>query len=170
MAILTKRQIINAMPVIAVIVVVAGAFVPTDNAIKLLIGLCIGSAGSVLFPYYREWKINNEELKFNLVYLMPIVFTVVITLFSLSYTELLVYLSTELAGYPFIIVYLGAIVLGYGGKAMLVGFKQNLAFLDALREVITDLEGIGYEDLDDIINDDNNDDEASMPYDAGTHQ
>lgn len=152
----TKKQLIDAMPIIGLIIILLGWLIPVSEGTTFLIGLGLGTLGSVIFPFYREWKLNNEELKFSYVYLMPIIIACAIALFTLNTAELMIILNAEMAGYPAIVVYFGAVILGYGGKAMLVGLKNNLPFLEVFREGFSVL-------IDEFIGEDEEDEPEPEP-------
>lgn len=131
---ISKKQLIEAMPWIAIFILLAGAFAPVDEGILLLMGFFFGTCGAVLLPYYREWKMSSETLKFSLKYFIPIGVAIMVTFFGLAFPDIMNTLNTEMAGYDPRLLYFGAVILGYGGKALFVGILNNLPFLGILRE------------------------------------
>ena len=129
---LDKRTIISWMPVIAIIAIATGLFYSVTASINVgdvaLIGFLLGSAGRAIFPFYRKWKENEEELLFNYAYLMPIAMTVAVSIIA-YFGEFLNYIPVES---PTWVVYLGALFFAYGGIAALDGFKKWTSFLDAI--------------------------------------
>ena len=133
---ITKKQLIDAMPWIAIFVILAGAFIPVDIALKAYIGLAFGTAGAVLFPYYRKWKESSETLKFGLIYMIPLIIAVFVAISGVAFEEAYLWILAETAGWPSfmgLIVYGGMILVGYGGKALFIGAKNNLPFLEGYR-------------------------------------
>lgn len=130
---LDKKTIISWMPVVAIIAIVAGFFYSISPSVAVgdiaLIGFLLGSAGRAIFPFYRKWKENEEELLFNYAYLMPIAMTVAVSIVAYLGN----FLNFEMpVGSPVWVVYLGALFFAYGGIAALDGFKKWTAFLDSI--------------------------------------
>jgi hypothetical protein len=129
---LDKKTIISWMPVVALVAIVTGLIYSVTASINVgdvaLIGFLLGSAGRAIFPFYRKWKENEEELLFNYAYLMPIAMTVVVSIIA-YFGEFLNYIPVES---PVWVVYLGALFFAYGGVAALDGFKKWTSFLDAI--------------------------------------
>lgn len=133
MTTLDKRTIISWMPVAAIVAIAAGLVYSTMASVSIgdvaLIGFLLGSAGRAIFPFYRKWKENEEELLFNYAYLMPIAMTVAVSVIA----YLGGFLNFEIvAGTPAWVVYLGALFFAYGGIAALDGFKKWSSFLDSI--------------------------------------
>ncbi|MBD3405042.1 MAG: hypothetical protein GF411_02765 [Candidatus Lokiarchaeota archaeon] len=137
-----KRDIINIMPVVALGIIILGAVAPVSVDIKFLAGFIFGSIGSIVIPYWREWKVNNETLKFNLKYFTPIITSIIILVTSIAYVDVLITINTLFSGFPTFLVYIGAVILGYGNKAILLAFIENARFLEELRDIITDISKI----------------------------
>lgn len=129
----TKTQLINAMPIITGIVLVICAFLPVDNVLLIYIGLALGAFCASIFPYFREWKLSGEKLKYTLEYLVPIVTALLIVIAGISYEELYLWILAETVGFPPIVAYAVAVIVAYGGKGMFVGLKNNIPFLGELR-------------------------------------
>ena len=130
---LDKKTIISWMPVIALAAIVAGLIYSVTASISIgdvaLIGFLLGSAGRAIFPFYRKWKENEEELLFNYAYLMPVAVTVAVSIVAYLGN----FLNFEIpVGSPVWVVYLGALFFAYGGIAALDGFKKWTAFLDSI--------------------------------------
>lgn len=130
---LDKKTIISWMPVVAIIAIVAGLFYSVSYSVAVgdvaLIGFLLGSAGRAIFPFYRKWKENEEELLFNYAYLMPIAMTVAVSMVAYvgGFISYIIPVDS-----PVWVVYLGALFFAYGGIAALDGFKKWTAFLDSI--------------------------------------
>lgn len=133
MTTLDKRTIISWMPVAAIIAIAAGFIYSIMPSVSIgdvaLIGFLLGSAGRAIFPFYRKWKENEEELLFNYAYLMPIAMTVAVSMIAhiVGFLDLVILEGTDPG-----MVYLGALFFAYGGIAALDGFKKWSSFLDSI--------------------------------------